>query len=242
MKVKLTAWNLLKQSVLSTAQVRNIDQLAISRYGMNSLVLMENAALGCVAWLQQKFSVAQNTVILCGRGNNGGDGLAMMRHLRVRGWPCQLFLLGPREKLSDDARANLDILLAGRPDGIHILDGENAASFSADLQDHLSKASLIVDAMLGTGAQGEPRSPLSEWIQLANDSQCFRLAIDNPTGVDAETGQRAAAAFRADATLTFVAQKPAMIGDGARDRFGQLEVLPIGVPEQLLQEVLESLD
>ena len=106
----------------------------------------------------------------------------------------------------------------------------------------VNSADVIVDAMLGTGAAGDPRPPFDEWIHCANKSNAFRLAIDIPSGICAETGRAGNPAFRADATLTFVARKPAMELAASRVHFGEIEVLGIGVPEGLLQRTLTALE
>ncbi len=236
MTTELTAWNRLKTSVLSTAQVRQVDQLAIQQYGMHSLVLMENAALGCVQWICQRFPSPRRTVILGGRGNNGGDGLVIARHLQVLGWPVTTILWGPEDKLSADAKANLRILQVGS--GSEVLVREAFDDTSLEL---LSKADLVVDAMLGTGATGNPRSPLDAWIRAANELTAFRLAIDLPTGIDGDTGTAYSPAFRADATLSFVALKPAMTLPDSQQFFGEVAVLPIGIPDSLVRYILEGL-
>ena len=241
-------WIQIQQSVLSTAQVRGVDQLAVKEYGMHSLVLMENAALGCVQWLLRRQPSPAQTVILCGRGNNGGDGLAIARHLQVHGWNCQVWVLGPREQLSPDNRSNLDILLAHGGPGpgleIRLVDASTGHAprdpTSAQSLDPIRSADVIVDAMLGSGASGNPRPPFREWIDEANKSDALRVAIDIPTGIDAETGAQGSPAFRAHATLTFVANKPAMTLPNAPALFGELSVLPIGIPEHLIGRFLDE--
>ncbi len=252
-----TAWQRLQSSVLTTAQVRNVDRLAVERYGMHSLVLMENAALGCSAWLQGNFETPQQTVLLCGRGNNGGDGLAIARHLQVMGWPVQVWVLGPLSRLSDDARCNLQVLLASCPERVRVVSTDDGLLESGSETQHVAlrwgddqvgkqlehecqRATLIVDAMLGTGATGDPRPPLADWIQIANDSSAAKVAIDMPTGVDADRGQVAAHALRPNATLTFVARKPAMQLAALADHFGDIAVLPIGIPEALICWLLDQ--
>jgi NAD(P)H-hydrate epimerase len=232
----LTAWNRLKESVLSTAQVREIDRLAVAEYGMHSLVLMENAAMGCVHWLLQKFPEPQPTAILCGRGNNGGDGLAIARHLLNCGWPCRVFVYGPTDKLTADALANLKIITIGNGACVKVVEPADATALD------LSGSNVVIDAMLGTGAKGNPRPPFDDWIRAANATSGYRVAIDVPTGVDAESGERGVPHFHAQATLTFVARKPAMRLPGASSMFGEISVLPIGVPPQLIERVLQDLN
>ncbi len=257
-----TVCNQLAQRILSVARIREVDRIAVERYRMHSLVLMENAALGCVRWLEQRFPNAGQAVVLCGRGNNGGDGLAIARHLRVLGWTCHIVVLGPMSNMSVDARANLEILIAGG--GADLLQWgasmEAAKEMAEDqiaeyetvqkaeqervqlkqLQDWLESADVVIDAMLGTGATGEPKGPLSTWIELANRSTACRIAIDIPTGWNATTGQESARTFKADATLTFVARKPAMAFATAAQVLGEIVVLPIGIPEELIRELLSS--
>ena len=233
----------LSQRVLSIEQGRQVDRIAIETYGMQSLVLMENAAIGCTHWLRDRFELHASTrqlprtVILCGRGNNGGDGLAIARHLRCYGWDVTVFLLGPAERLSADTRANADILLTGNKEG---LTWWNDSESPAPLRAVLSKAGLVIDAMLGSGATGDPRPPFEQWITEANRCQAFRVAIDIPTGVNAGTGEQGSPTFAADATLTFVSLKPAMVGARAQALFGELSVLPIGIPAPLVDALLSS--
>lgn len=234
-----TAWKQLAERFLTVAQIREVDRVAVERYQMNSLVLMENAALGCTRWLEARFPDGGQAVVLCGRGNNGGDGLAIARHLRVLGWTCRIALSGPLEKMSADARANLEILMAGGGRDLIVWDDQQPeAAHHKTVQDWIGSATVILDAMLGTGATGEPKAPLSHWIHLANASRAQRVAIDIPTGWDATTGQSSESTFKADATLTFVARKPAMAQHAAAQLLGEIVVLPIGIPEELIEELL----
>ncbi|MCA9195589.1 MAG: NAD(P)H-hydrate epimerase [Planctomycetales bacterium] len=218
--------------VMSTAQIREVDRRAVEQYQMHSLVLMENAALGCVHWLRKRLGRPFKAVILCGAGNNGGDGLAIARHLQVWGAKCRVYLPRSLERMSSDAHANWQILKHSNP---HICDtSQSPDSLRADLAD----ADLILDAMLGTGAAGDPREPFASWIAMANVTQGLRVAIDIPTGVNAETGEAGKPHFHAHATLTFVALKPGMVSEKATQLFGELVVLPIGIPAGLIESLL----
>lgn len=221
---------------LSVDQIRDVDRVAVEQYRMNSLVLMENAALGCVRWLENRFSEAAIAVILCGRGNNGGDGLAIARHLRVLGWRCHVVVLGPVEKMTADAQANFEILVAGGDCELLLWnEPDTDSSQLSALQKWTASASVIIDAMLGTGATGEPRVPLSDWIATANQSNAQRVAIDIPSGWNATTGEIGKYVFKANATLTFVARKPAMALPDAAERLGEVIVLPIGIPQKQIE-------
>lgn len=234
MNRQLSPWQRLSSRTLSIDQVRSVDQLAIDQYGMHSLVLMENAALGCSQWLQARFDGPQSTTILCGRGNNGGDGLAIARHLLTQGWPCQVIQHGPVDKLSSDALANFRILTSGQGTKIHLTEGELSPAARASL----ASSTVIIDALLGTGASGAPRAPLDAWIETANRLPAARIAIDVPTGIDAETGVAPGIYFQASATLTFVARKPGMNHPDGASLFGEVVVLPIGIPAQMILKIL----
>lgn len=231
------AWKRLHECTLSVDQSREVDRVAVEDYGMHSLVLMENAALVCVDWLLHRCPAPLPTTILCGRGNNGGDGLAIARQLTNRGWPCQTILLGPPDRLSVDARANLQILTAGKgTGGMEILTGPLPPQVLA----RLKRSSVIMDALLGTGAGGAPREPMRGWLQAANQCQALRVAVDVPTGIDAETGEAHEGHFLPTATLTFVAKKPAMADPKTAAVFGEIYALPIGIPLQMMHEIVAT--
>ncbi len=238
MNLQLTAWQQLKARTLSVEQARGVDRSAIGDYGMHSLVLMENAALACVQWLRETFELPQPTTILCGRGNNGGDGLVIARQLTNQGWPCSVIQHGPVSELSPDALANFKILTVRHGLAVQVVE----EALTAEAKERIRNSTVIIDALLGTGARGAPRPPLDDWIERANRCTAFRVAIDVPTGVDAETAVVAGNAFCADATLTFVARKPAMDHPDAERLFGRIEVLPIGIPSQMMLELLRKLD
>jgi NAD(P)H-hydrate epimerase len=238
----MTSWERLRERTLSVAAVREVDRIAMEEFHMNSLVLMENAALSCVDWLTQRFSQNTRALFLCGRGNNGGDGLAIVRHLRLYGWQCRVLVSGPVHALSPDARVNWQILTArGHRDCCVVGDPATAGAGvtpAVDIAQLLVDADVIVDAMLGSGASGVPRAPFDKWIQMANAAPGVRVAIDIPAGVDAETGMVAPIAFRAAATLTFIARKPGFRQPAAQANLGEVSVMSIGIPNELVDELL----
>lgn len=241
----------LADQYLTVEQSRRVDQIAIDEYGMNSLVLMENAGLGCVRWLESnratiaaklERSVPPSATILCGSGNNCGDGLVIARHLELLGWSCHAVVLGPIERLSSDARANFEIVKRSSPGCVRVWEAsadepEQLKEELRELERQLAESTIVVDAMLGTGSQGAPRSPLDDWIRLSNASAAYRVAVDLPTGLDAESGEAEGDFFHADATLTFVAKKIGMRSQLGSKHFGRVEVVPIGVPIAVLCKV-----
>jgi len=244
----------LRGRTLSVDLIRQVDRMAVERFGMHSLVLMENAALACARWLDAwpklrrpisdqtltstSFRVAGRATMLCGRGNNGGDGLAIARHLRAEGWHCDVFVLGPLDGLSSDARANLEILTAVDTRAVVIVDAEDALESLVDVS--IDAADVVIDAMLGSGARGAPRPPLDRWINRANAASALRVAIDIPTGLDAASGDVAETVLLADITLTFVALKPGFHRLAAQRVLGEVIVMPIGIPVELIRELLNQ--
>jgi NAD(P)H-hydrate epimerase len=211
--------------VLNRQQCREIDRRAIEKYGMTGLVLMENAGRGCVNVLE-RIGIDGPIVILCGKGNNAGDGFVIARHLLIRGHPCRVVLLCPPHELRGDAATNYEIL----------------SHFDVPIVSSLAELGAvrhdwIVDAMLGTGAVGEPRPPFDAAIDWMNAQRAKKLAIDVPSGLDCDTGQPAAHTVRADHTCTFAAMKIGFVQPSAKPFTGTVHVCDIGVPPRLLAEV-----
>lgn len=213
--------------ILTRDQVRQLDRLAIEEYGMSGLVLMENAGRGTVDMLE-RLGIAGPVAILCGKGNNAGDGFVVARHLDIRGHACRVLLLSPPDGLAGDAATNFNIL---RKTDVPIDQWSQQTDPLADGVDWL------VDAMLGTGARGEPRPPFDTAIDWMNKQTCQKLAVDVPSGLDCDTGRPAQHAVRADHTCTYAAMKIGFTQSGAETYTGQVHVCDIGVPPALLREV-----
>ena len=226
--------------VLTREQVRRVDALAIERYGMTGLVLMENAGRGAVdALLAFDPSLLDETprshprvVILCGKGNNAGDGFVIARHLDIRGVDVRVLLLAPPSELAGDAKANFAIL---QHSDVLIVD-ISSGLLEPQLNQHAAVAAWLVDALLGTGATGEPREPFATAIRWMNAQPARRLAVDLPSGLDCDTGEPAVATVRADLTTTFVAAKPGFLAPQAKPYVGEFRVVDIGVPPRLVRE------
>ncbi|MBW3600935.1 MAG: NAD(P)H-hydrate epimerase [Planctomycetes bacterium] len=218
--------------VLTREQVREVDRRAVEELGMSSLVLMENAGRGCVDVLQ-RLGISGRVVVCCGKGNNGGDGFVIARHLELRGFATRVVLCCNADGLSGDALANYRILVKSDADIVQYGDEFNEPLLNETLDD----ADWIVDALLGTGAKGAPRAPYGEIISVLNERPAKKLAVDVPSGLDCDTGRPASVAFRADHTCTFVASKPGFLIDEAKPFLGQLHVLDIGVPTKLLRSM-----
>jgi NAD(P)H-hydrate epimerase len=206
---------------LTRQQCRDIDRRAIEELGMSGLVLMENAGRGCVDVLE-RLGIDGPVVIVCGKGNNAGDGFVIARHLKIRGYDCRVLLVGSPTELRGDAAANFAIL-----EKLNVpIEYVDAASRAA------SNAAWILDALLGTGVVGEPRPPFGaaiDWIN-ARPSTARCLAIDVPSGLDCDTGQPSQHTVQADHTCTFAAMKTGFLQPTAEPYTGEVHVCDIGVP------------
>lgn len=211
----------MKIPPLTRDQVRRVDAIAIRDYGMSGLVLMENAGRGAAETIG-RVAPDGRVVIVCGKGNNGGDGYVIARHLQLAGRDVVIVSVVDRDQLSGDAAANAAIAVKAE---IPI------ETFAGD---GLRNAEVIVDCLLGTGAVGDPRGDYASLIELANSTDSLRIAIDIPSGLDCDSGLPATPTFRADHTITFVASKVGFEKATAKDHVGLLHEVGIGVPKTLL--------
>jgi NAD(P)H-hydrate epimerase len=216
---------------LTCRQVRELDRLALDVYGLPGMVLMENAGRGA-ADLLIKLGIAGKAVICCGKGNNGGDGLVIARHLDAVNIPVEILLTVPAEQLSGDAALQLNIVREAR---ISIHYASDAALTSAWLTEQLRSADWIVDALFGTGLTGALRPPFDDIVRAINAASGKKLAVDIPSGLDGDTGKPLGETIRADHTATFVAPKVGFLEPEASRWLGQVHVLPIGLPRRLLE-------
>ncbi|MEO8497281.1 MAG: NAD(P)H-hydrate epimerase, partial [Planctomycetota bacterium] len=205
----------------------------IDEYGMTGLVLMENAGRGCADLLCQQ-GINGPVVLCCGKGNNGGDGFVIARHLDARGYDVRVLLFCDPVELTGGAAANYKTIQAARLGISRCPEGDPRAW----LEQQFAGADWIVDALLGTGARGEPRPPLDIVLRQINAQAAKKLAIDLPSGLDCDTGKCATATFRADHTCTFVAAKAGFREADAREFLGVVHVIDIGVPRKLLDSLL----
>ena len=224
---------------LTREQVRELDRSAIADYGIDSIVLMENAGRRCADEAIRLLGDASAglVLILCGPGNNGGDGFVIARTLRNRGFEVELWFvaeLAKLERCSDDVRKN-----AGLWRG---LGGEILEASSHDdvrrLTARIVEAALVVDDLFGTGLTRPLRAPWSDLVLALNAAERPTLAVDLPSGLDADTGEVLGAAVRADITVSFVAMKPGFyLADGPRCT-GRVVLAEIGIPAALVEEAL----
>lgn len=219
---------------LSREQIRELDRRAIEEYGVPGIVLMENAGRGVVDTLRA-LKARGPFLIACGKGNNAGDGFVIARHLDLLGHAVQIALWADPEELEGDAACNYQIAVRS---GLPIAAGAERAE--AVVAEAATEAGWILDALLGTGIRGAPRPPLDGAIEQLNAAQRPLLAVDLPSGLDADTGRAAGTVIRADHTCTFVAAKPGLLQRAAEEWVGQLHVVDIGAPRVLVQQMLDE--
>lgn len=194
---------------------------------MPGILLMENAGRGCAELLVRHTPHLSQVAICCGKGNNGGDGFVIARHLNNANIPVELLLFADPGEITGDAALMLHIL---RHTAVPI----HECSGYDDITSHLERAAWVVDALFGTGLNGPVRTPFDSVIAAVNASARPVLAVDIPSGLDCDTGQPLGAAVRATLTATFVAQKVGFAIPAAKPYLGTVHVLDIGAPRTLL--------
>jgi NAD(P)H-hydrate epimerase len=193
---------------------------------------MENAGRGS-AELLCSLGTHGRVVICCGKGNNGGDGYVIARHLDIWQVPVSVLLFARPEELTGDAAVNYGIIAkAGLPIEVYA----DVAVNLDGLPDKLARADWVVDALFGTGLQGSVRAPFDKIIAAINASPARVLAVDIPSGLDSDTGQPLGPTVQAHHTATFVALKKGFGNPKAKEWTGQVHVVDIGVPNKLLRE------
>ena len=225
--------------ILSRDQVRRIDQVAIERYGIPGVVLMENAGRNASAViledLRERLITPEKArvAILCGGGNNGGDGYVIARHLHNNGCAVTLYTAVDPAKLTGDAAINHAIAAKMN---LPLRRMTTQAEFTASANE-LEHADVLVDALLGTGFRGEVRPELAAIIAHCNTLHASGhrvVAIDVPSGLDCDSGAPSNATIVADATVTFVAQKRGFLAKPAQEFLGKVVVADIGAPKELI--------
>jgi len=223
---------------ITRQQSREVDRRAIEQYGMTGLVLMENAGRGTADILcslaRPESGGRLRIAVCCGKGDNAGDGFVIARHLDLRGHEVRVLVWADPTELTGDAGANFNILRQAQVP-IELFGNRHNA---ARVAEQLRAVDWIVDALLGTGARGEPRPPLDAVIDQLNATAAKRLAVDLPSGLDCDTGVPAQHTLRADETCTFVATKRGFTMPGAEQFTGRVHVLDIGAPRQLVEEIV----
>jgi NAD(P)H-hydrate epimerase len=209
--------------------MRSVDAYAIETLGIPGLILMENAGRNTADVIVERLggAVGKRVVIVAGGGNNGGDGFVIARHLANRGAAVTTFVIAPDEKITGDARTNLDAIEALEHDVNRV--GEHELPKLARL---LDGADLVVDAVGGTGIRGELQGPLATAVDQINAAAAPVAAVDIPTGLDCDTGSAEGGCVKADFTVTMAARKTGFEADGVEEFTGDVVVVDIGIPTE----------
>jgi NAD(P)H-hydrate epimerase len=217
---------------LTRAQVREVDRRAIEHYHIPGIVLMENAAIHAAHLAFEMLNnLPKSAAIICGDGNNGGDGLAIARHLHNRGININLILA--QGDFKGDAAINHQIIRAMS------LKTHSIQVAKSILNPYTTN--LIIDALFGTGLTRPITGDLATLIQQMNDSNLPTLAIDLPSGLDCDTGNPLSpACIKATRTVTFVAEKSGFANPASKQYTGEITIADIGCPKQVIAEILRD--
>jgi hydroxyethylthiazole kinase-like uncharacterized protein yjeF len=222
--------------ILTAEAMREVDRAAIEDLGIPGMVLMENAALGVVEAIADAFGEAESVAVFCGPGNNGGDGLAVARHLAVRGWEVRIFLVTGGRPLAGDAATQLAICRR-----MELPLREIAASGDLDeAAESAAECDLVVDALFGTGLARALTGTYAHVVELINELPAPVVAVDLPSGLSGSSAEPLGPHVQADLTVTFAAPKVPHVFPPASEAVGEMVVTELGIPARLVEEVEEE--
>ncbi len=215
--------------IATSEEMKQLDRAAQTRFGVSSLILMENAGVQSVRYIEERYGNLKdkNTAVVCGKGNNGGDGLVIARHLSNKGAYVTVYLLSSAKEISKDSKTNLEII---KKMGIPVY------TSAPNIQSGLKKADIIVDAIFGTGLKKDISGIYAKAITLINRSKKPVIAVDIPSGIDSDNGQIKGCAVRADLTVTFCLPKIGHLAYPGAEYSGSLKIADISIPKSLVDE------
>ena len=215
-------------------QMREIDRRAIDDLGVPGLILMENAGLAVVQEIQHHFENLSNlkVTVFAGKGNNGGDGFVIARHLMNLGADPAVFLACSKGDVAGDAKVNLDILLAMDGRVKELTEPKHLKNFKL----RFMHSTVIVDALLGTGLTSEPRGMYNHIIDIMNTVGRFTIAVDMPSGLSSDSGQVPGKCVNANATVTLGLPKIGLLTAPASNFAGCVTVADISLPSSIIEE------
>lgn len=221
--------------ILTQQEMRRLEAIAIEDYQMTSRLLMENAGRSIFDFIKDLNQNFSKVIILCGLGNNGGDGFVLARQLLNKDIPFELFIIGDADKIKGDSLLNLEILKKLDIDVNTIEDKYKIRS----LEQIIDKNDLIIDAILGIGIKGPVRELVSEVIEVMNSSNNMVVSVDLPSGVDSDTATIENIAVKADATITLGLPKFGNILFPGANYNGNLTIGHVGISPKIA-DVIES--
>lgn len=218
--------------VLTAEEMRQVDRRAIDELGIPGPVLMENAAVALADAVGDEFPTARTVVLLCGPGNNGGDGLALARHLEGRGYVCRVFLVRRTSLPRGDAKLQWDILQRSGMEVTEIGPDDDLVS----LQMGCERADLVVDALFGTGLSRPLEGHFAMLVEILRQCRAPVLAVDIPSGLDGSAAIPPGPHAVADVTVTFAAPKVPHVLEPSASCIGKLLVAELGLPSFMVPE------
>ncbi|MGM0416709.1 MAG: NAD(P)H-hydrate dehydratase [Thermodesulfobacteriota bacterium] len=226
--------------LVTAEQMRNMDSCAVETYGIPSIVLMENAGRSAAEIIHGRYfrPTMQRALIFSGKGNNGGDGFVIGRHLQIRGWEVQVVVLAEAEKIQGIAADNLKVL---QRSGIELSFAPDAECLNSLFPTLCQTGTLIVDAMFGNGLTSAIRGHYLDALRWINSSSGPVVAVDMPSGVDASSGAILGETVKADCSISFACAKVGQVSAPAYSVGGDLLVADIGMPHVLSTSVSDAL-
>ncbi|MGB6875603.1 MAG: NAD(P)H-hydrate dehydratase [Candidatus Acidiferrales bacterium] len=229
--------------ILTVSEMREVDRLTAERHGVSQLTLMENAGSAVARFVAAHFAPVDDRriVVLCGKGNNGGDGFVAARVLREVGAEPTVLLFGDASELRGEAAESYKQMRGANGGTQSVKMVRDAASWEA-ARESVMGARIIVDALLGTGLRGAVEGTLAQAIEQVNrhDALTRVVAVDIPSGISGDAGAAGRPAIVADYTVTFTAPKIGMLGASASPFVGRLSVAKIGSPPELVEEIAKE--
>lgn len=218
--------------VISCDEMKAMDYYAINNIGIPSIVLMENAALRVIANID--LNIIDSCTIVCGTGNNGGDGLAIARHLILKNKTVDLFIVGNLNKGTTDFNVNLNILKNINANIIHIVDNYGLKKMKNSMENN----DLTIDSIFGIGLTRNIEGLFYRVIDTMNKNSKTILSVDIPSGLDGDIGKVRGICVKANITITFHHMKSGLVKN--KDYTGQIVVEDIGIPSSVTKIILEK--
>ena len=215
--------------LLTQNQARDLDRLAMEEYNIKGIQLMGSAGLAIADLAVKKTGDIHDPiiVILCGKGNNGGDGFAAALELDKKGIKVCVFCISTFEEITGDAKYFLELCI----------NGNVQIEFSGDLLDESYRCDLIIDALLGTGVRGPVKEIIIPWIEWINNNNCVVLSVDIPTGLQADSGIAEPVGVRANYTVTMGYAKLGLAMQQGPFLAGEIHIADIGFPDNAINKV-----
>lgn len=223
--------------IVTAEEMRAMDAATIEGIGLPGVVLMENAGRGVAERILQELRLGEdapaepNAAVVCGAGNNGGDGYVIARCLREAGVHATVYLAAAKEKIRGDARIHFDVYEQVGGLAVSIADPAGVAEH----KDEIRNADVLVDCVFGTGLDRPVEGRYREIIELMNQATGFRVAVDIPSGLSADTGETLGVAVTADCTVTMAFLKTGLVVSPGFAKCGDVQVAEIGIPRTLAQ-------